>query len=269
MKIKDFMQELYDWTDSNAANYEVTCDTLKAGDPEQELTRVATAMFATPDVIRQAENWGANLLIVHEPTFYDHWDSYETMAQTTGFKREILDMKQKFIADHGMTIFRYHDHPHHRDPDMIAEGMVREAGLDGVWSKGKCYAVSRFELNEPVNLQDLVHTLETNWGIARIRIVGANDQIVKKLSLCFGTPGHLEEELGECDVVLTGEIVEWMTGEFAKDCTQMGIPKTVLVMGHACSERGGMKLLADLIPQQWSGIEAKYFESGDCCTFGR
>lgn len=112
MKIKDFMQELYDWTDSNAANYEVTCDTLKAGDPEQELTRVATAMFATPDVIRQAENWGANLLIVHEPTFYDHWDNYETMAQTTGFKREILDMKQKFIADHGMTIFRYHDHPH-------------------------------------------------------------------------------------------------------------------------------------------------------------
>ena len=39
MKIKDFMQELYDWTDNDASHYEVTCDTIKAGDPEQELTR--------------------------------------------------------------------------------------------------------------------------------------------------------------------------------------------------------------------------------------
>lgn len=267
MKIKDFMQELYVWTDNDASHYDITCDTLKAGDPEQELTKIATTMFATPDVIRQAAAWGANLLIVHEPTFYDHWDSNETIEQTTGFKRQILDRKRKFIADHNMTIYRYHDHPHHRVPDMISEGMMRDAGLDGVWSRGCSYAVNRFELNEPMNLQDLVRTLEKNWGIERIRIVGANDQMVKKLSLCFGTPGHLEEELGVCDVVLTGEIIEWMTGEFTRDCTGMGIPKTVLVMGHTCSERGGMKLLADLIPQQWQGIETKYFESGDCYTF--
>ena len=269
MKIKDFMQELYDWTDNDASHYEVTCDIIKAGDPEQELTKIAVSMFPTPDVIRQAAAWGANLLIVHEPTFYDHWDSYETMEKTTGFKRQILDLKRKFIADHNMTIYRYHDHPHYRVPDMISEGMMRDAGLDGSWSRGSFYGVSRFELNEPMNLQDLVSTLEKNWNIQRIRIVGANDQPVKKLSLCFGTPGHLEDELGECDVVLTGEIVEWMTGEFAKDCTQMGIPKTVLVMGHTCSERNGMMLLADLIPQQWSEFDVKYFESGDCYTFGK
>ncbi len=269
MKIKDFMQDVYDWTDNDASHYQVTCDTLKAGDPEQELTKVATAMFPTPDVIRQAAEWGANLLIVHEPTFYDHWDSLETMEQTTGFMRQILDMKRKFIADHNMTIYRYHDHPHYRMPDMISEGMMRDAGLDGVWSRTGKYGVNRFELNEPMNVQDLVSTLEKNWGIERIRIVGACDWQVKKLSLSFGTPGHPTEELGECDVVLTGEIIEWMTGEFARDCTGMGIPKTILVLGHTCSERGGMKLLADLIPQHWNGIEVRYFESGDCYTFGK
>ena len=28
-------------------------------------------------------------------------------------------------------------------------------------------------------------------------------------------------------------------------------------------------LLADLIPQQWSEFDVKYFESGDCYTFGK
>ena len=47
---------------------EETVDTCKAGDPERELKKVAVCCIATPDVIRQAAAWGADLLITHEPT---------------------------------------------------------------------------------------------------------------------------------------------------------------------------------------------------------
>ena len=49
-----------------------TCDTIKAGDPNTEVTKVAVSMFATVDIVRQAQDWGAQLLIVHEPTYYNH-----------------------------------------------------------------------------------------------------------------------------------------------------------------------------------------------------
>ena len=270
MKIKDFIQQVYEWTDNNSANYQITCDTLKAGDPEQELgSRVAVCMFATPDVIRAASDWGAKLLIVHEPTFYDHWDSQENFEAQSGFKRKILDMKKQLIEDRGLVIYRYHDHPHNRMPDMIMEGEVKYFGLTGNWSKGKYFGCNFFTLDQALSVRDLTAALEKNLNIARIRICGCADAdfMVKKIGLCFGTPGHLEEILEDCDVVLTGEICEWSQGEFAIDCTELGIKKAILVMGHACSERDGMKLLAELMPRQWPELEVKYFESGDAYRF--
>ena len=51
-----------------------TCDTVKAGNPEKELKKVAVSMFATIDTFKKVKEWGADMLIVHEPTYYDHMD---------------------------------------------------------------------------------------------------------------------------------------------------------------------------------------------------
>lgn len=69
MKIRDFIQEVFDWTDNDPSHYENTCDTLKAGDPEAELgSRVAVTMFATPDVIRDAAAWEEAIFQGHPHT---------------------------------------------------------------------------------------------------------------------------------------------------------------------------------------------------------
>ena len=46
-----------------------TVDTLKAGSAEREVKKLATCFIATPEVIRAAADWGADLLITHEPTY--------------------------------------------------------------------------------------------------------------------------------------------------------------------------------------------------------
>ena len=50
-----------------------SCDTLKCGTPETEVRKTAVTMFATPEAIRAAAQRGAQLLIVHEPAFNDHF----------------------------------------------------------------------------------------------------------------------------------------------------------------------------------------------------
>ena len=53
---------------------EKTVDTFKSGDPDAPATGVAMTFLATLDVLQQAVASGKNLVITHEPTFYNHVD---------------------------------------------------------------------------------------------------------------------------------------------------------------------------------------------------
>ncbi len=268
MKIREFMSRLYEATDSVAGHYAQTCDTLKAGDPDRELGNVATAMFGTPDVLRAAAAWGASLLIVHEPLYYNHWDSAEFFDAQTGFKRDIMERKRRLVEETGLVVYRYHDHPHHKAEDMIAEGEVRTFGLRGRWANEEKFGRSSFVLETPMPVREVARTLERNLGIAHVRICGDADFECRTLGLCFGAPGELCEEVGKFDVCLTGEICDWSFGEFLHDCAQLGLKKAVLVMGHVCSEREGMRVLGDFIRKNFPEVETKYFESGDTYQYG-
>ena len=124
MKAIDIINDLYELTkNSDFGDYSNTCDTCKAGDMNVEPDKIAVSMFATPEIIRQAKEWGAQLLIVHEPTYYNHWDKHS--------EEKLECEKRKLIEESGLTIFRYHDHPHFTSPDIIAAGELRQLGLDG------------------------------------------------------------------------------------------------------------------------------------------
>src|SRR5216683_2977586 len=49
-----------------------TVDTFKAGDPDTQVKGIAVTMMATLDVLERAAAAGQNLIITHEPTFYNH-----------------------------------------------------------------------------------------------------------------------------------------------------------------------------------------------------
>src|SRR5713101_7317261 len=51
-----------------------TVDTFKSGNPETPVTGIAVTMMATLDVLQRATANGQNLIITHEPTFFNHYD---------------------------------------------------------------------------------------------------------------------------------------------------------------------------------------------------
>ena len=115
MKAIEIMEELFALADER--DYSNTCDTLKAGSPDVEVKKVAVSMHPTLEVVEQVKNWGAQLLIVHEPAYYNHMDEHSD--------EKIECEKRKIIEDSGITIYRYHDYPHNTTPDIIAEGQLR------------------------------------------------------------------------------------------------------------------------------------------------
>src|SRR5678816_4705486 len=69
-----------------------TVDTFKIGNPDTVVKGIGTSFSATLDVCQRAQAAAKNLLIVHEPTFYNHND------ETANFSGGVYETKRSFIA---------------------------------------------------------------------------------------------------------------------------------------------------------------------------
>ncbi|MBQ2809386.1 MAG: Nif3-like dinuclear metal center hexameric protein [Clostridia bacterium] len=233
-----------------------TCDTIKSGDPEKEIKRVGVTMFATVDVIREAMEWGADMLIVHEPTYYDHMENL--------VESPVIDAKRALIEKSGIVIYRYHDRMHHRPIDQIPEGEIYYMGLKGKMEKTQYSASYTFDCDTPITATELCEIMKNELGIKHLRVAGELNKKATRLALCFGTPGGVYDLLRDesIQIVMTGEACEWMLAEYARDASALGFNKTLIVMGHIPSERDGMRLLAKRLDESMP-IEIKYIECGE------
>ena len=83
MTIREVIDRVLAYHPQFPADYE-GCDDFKCGYPEDECTGIVSALVPTVDVIRKTIDAGANLLLVHEPTFYSTMDYPDWRA---GFDR--------------------------------------------------------------------------------------------------------------------------------------------------------------------------------------
>lgn len=223
------------------------------------MTRLAVAMFGSADVFRAAMDWGAQMLLVHEPIYYTHSDRVAPDDPDP-----VIARKRALVRESGMTVVRFHDHAHHHTPDVICEGELEAMALPGRFEKGPYYAVNRYTLDVPMTAGALAAHLEKALEIGHIRVIGNADTPFTKLSCCFGTPGHLRDEMKNGrEVILAGEIAEWSDGEYFRDAAVLGMPVAVLVMGHIGSERDGMKLTAKRLAARFPSLSVRYFECGE------
>lgn len=263
MNSREIMAELFAPAE-NGFDYSKTCDTCKSGAPEAEVSRVGVTMFATPETIRAAAAWGAQLLIVHEPTFYNHMDveSDEPVEQ----------MKRKLVADSGMVIWRFHDHAHHLPADVICAGVFRELDLDAEidYTRGVSLVDPRATLRVPMTPREMARRIEKKLGVAHVRICGAADVPCTKLTAMVGAPGKIvfdELKNEDSEMILTGETCEWGYGEYARDAAYFGLKKALLILGHVGSERAGMALVADQLAAAHPELSVKYFDTPEVYTY--
>lgn len=231
-----------------------TVDTVKYGSDEREVKKLAVAMHGTVNVIKEASKWGADLLIVHEPIYYNHDDNFIETPVTVA--------KKELLSKSGLTVFRYHDHMHSHFPDLITQGEMNALGLKGKVIKTDYYASYLFIPDQNKTASELAEIIKQNLSVKHLRVCGEMNKPIKKMALCFGTPAGVFDLLSDetVDAVLTGEACEWQLAEYARDAAQLGINKSLFIIGHCGSERDGMKLLAQNIERNHSDISVKYFE---------
>jgi putative NIF3 family GTP cyclohydrolase 1 type 2 len=234
-----------------------TVDVIKEGSPETPVKGIVTSMFATMDVLRQAVSKNCNLIIVHEPLYYNHLDETKQLKNDQVF----LD-KQRYIRDHKLVIWRFHDYIHSMNPDGVSMGMIAKLG----WKK---YAVNgaldQFRLPE-TSLRELAEELKQIFPKYTFYIVGDPEMKLKNVRLAAGAPGstyHIELlEKENVDVVLAGESPQWETYEYARDASAQGKKKAVIFLGHIASEEAGMDYCAEWLKGFIKDIPVSFVECG-------
>jgi putative NIF3 family GTP cyclohydrolase 1 type 2 len=214
-----------------------TVDTFKAGSPDTPVTGIAVTMMATLDVLQRASAHGLNLVITHEPTFYNHLDTPEGMDPNDPVWAE----KRAFIEKQGMVIWRFHDHWHMRKPDGIEAGMIHALRWENFQNTENPYL---FTLPE-TTLQTLAADVAKRLDSPVLRVVGNPQMKVTKIALSPGAAGFVREthvlELNNVEVLVIGETREWETVEYVADAVSEGKNKALIVIGHIPSEQAGME----------------------------
>jgi putative NIF3 family GTP cyclohydrolase 1 type 2 len=238
-----------------------TVDVIKTGDPQTNVTGIVTCMFATMDVLKKAVEMNCNLIIAHEPLFYNHLDETAQLANDPVFLE-----KKKYIDDNKLVIWRFHDYIHSMKPDGINIGMAAKFGWEK-YAEGE--QMNRFILPE-TTLKELVEYLKKIFPGVSFNVVGDPAMKLTRVFFAAGAPGSsthirlLEDK--NTEVVIGGEAQQWETYEYMRDAVSQGKKKAFIFLGHIPSEDAGMEYAAQWLRTFIRDIPVGYVNCGPSYT---
>lgn len=235
-----------------------TVDTVKAGNINQPVTGIVTTMFATDTVIEKTIQLGANFIIAHEPTFYNHADETDWLKDDKVFlhKKELLDK-------HGIVVWRFHDGLHAHRPDGVLMGVLSAMGWLSYYNQGEPHMLTV----PPTPLGEIIKKAKKQLGISKMKVIGSLTQSCQRIVVSPGAAGG-RSQIGQLqqyqpDLLIVGELNEWETAEYIRDARHQGLKMSLVVLGHSVSEEPGMQWTVAWLQPKVPGVKITHIPSGD------
>ena len=266
MKAIDIYQRFLsvaDWIDP-----ERTVDGIIVGDPNTDVRKVLVTWISSFDAVRAAVERGFQMLITHEPTFWEHANEVQSATKWPpgSIIHEVGTRKKRFIEENGLVILRLHD----------IWDRLPEFGIPWAWAKflgfgpkpvaiGEHGCQHRYD-TEPIALDDLARRIAKKTATISepyVQVVGDGARKVSKIGLGTGCICHIHvyREMG-CDVAV---IVDdgthyWRDIQLAADD---GYP--IIRVNHGTAEEPGMVSLTQYVNDNFPGVAAEHLPHG--CSF--
>jgi len=233
---------------------EPSVDRIVIGDPETEVANIGTCWLPYWDTCRQAVRDGVNLLIVHEPTFYTHWDldekSPDLFAASAAGKEaygKAVRSKKDWILANKLVIIRCHDVldkiggfgiPH-------AFGRLLGFGAGDIVRSKPYYNVYR---TEPRPAIEVARTIAARMAEVRqpgVAFYGDKGRLVDSVGVgtgCFSDPIEFMDLAPALFVAIDDVVRTWTQTVYARDT---GHP--LVVVNHGATEEAGVRGLAEFL----------------------
>jgi len=247
--INTFFLGKADWVDRDK-----TCDRIIIGDADKPVERVLVTWMPSFEAIRHAVQGKYDMLLVHEPTFYAHYDKPDDQGSSP-----ITRAKRDYIREHGLVVLRNHD----------VWDRLPGAGIPWSWARflqlgdepvalGLGGAQHRYDI-EPVTLQALAERIAERTatiGEPVVRMIGDPERKVGKIGVGTGCICSVDAfmELG-CDVSIVCDDGSpyWSRLQPAIDADHPAIR-----VHHGTSEEPGMVSMTDYVNTHLPGVTATH-----------
>jgi putative NIF3 family GTP cyclohydrolase 1 type 2 len=215
-------------------------------------------MMATQEILEKAVARGCNLLITHEPLFYNHHNTLQHIPDDP-----VYAAKEQYLNDHQLCVFHLHDNLHNPNRDYVAIGMAKKLG----WEKYRTDdGYKRFKM-PGVKLKDILRDLKAGLEPAALRYIGDEDAVYENVIASWGfmMPENGIRKINghESCVLITGETHEWEFVEYAHDAAQLGFRKALIVTGHVPSEESGMEFFCGYLREKFPALSIEYIKTND------
>jgi hypothetical protein len=209
--------------------------------------------------------------VVHEPTFYSHWDlgaktaEYRVNKSAEAAYDKLIAEKRKWIEDNGLTIIRSHDVMDR----VLGFGMPFALGQtlgfadkDIVRSR-RFYNVYRVE---PAPAREVAQTIASRLkplGQPGVAFYGDPKRRVATVGVgtgCICDPIQFADLKPDLFIAIDDKVHTWIQTAYAEDS---GHP--LVVINHGTSESCGMKALAGHLSAAFPKLRVSY--AGEGCGY--
>ncbi len=248
---------------------EPSVDRIVVGDPGTEVTGIGTAWLPYWETCRQAVRDGVNLLVVHEPTFYTHWDLDEKdggFGSSPAAGREAyakaVRVKKEWIQSNRLVIIRCHD-----VLDIVAGfgipfafGRFLGFGKDDIVRSRTYYNVYRVAPRPAGELARTLAPAMSAYGQPGVAFYGDRNRLVDSVGVgtgCYSDPVEFMD-LNPGLFIAVGDVVRtWTQTVYARDT---GHP--LIVVDHGVTEEAGVRGLSDHLRKTYPGRKVVHYAQG-------
>ena len=248
---------------------EPSVDRIVVGDPATEVANIGTCWLPYWETCRQAVRDGVNLLIVHEPTFYTHWDLDEKSpdlfaASAAGQKayRRAVEAKKEWILANKMVVIRCHD-----VLDKIggfgipyAFGKLLGFGTGDIVRSRPYYNVYRTERKRAVEAAREIARRMAEVGQPGVAFYGDKDRAIESVGVgtgCFSDPIEFMDLAPDLFVAIDDVVRTWTQTVYARDT---GHP--LVVVNHGATEEAGVRGLSEFLKKRYPERRVIHYAQG-------
>jgi putative NIF3 family GTP cyclohydrolase 1 type 2 len=251
---------------------EPSVDRIIIGNPDTKIKKAGTAWTPYFKTLKDAVKQGINVLVVHEPTFYMHWDLdkknqefYNSPSPAKDQYIEALETKKSWIESNGLVIIRSHDVPDIIKNFGIPFALGQKLGFkneDIIRSKD-FYNIYGVEKNTAANIAKKIAVKLKDFNQPGVAFYGDPERPVSNIGLgtgCICDPQQYAELNPDLCIAIDDTIRTWIQTTYAEDTG-----KPLVVINHGTSEEMGMRLLNEYLRKNIPAIEFIHLSQG--CSY--